>query len=357
MHQRLSAVFQPTGIDMEWIVVDASSRDETFAVAQTIAGMDRRVRAFRFSRNFGSPTATICGLDHACGDCAVAMAADLQDPPETIPELFAEWLAGNHVVWAVRARRDGESRSTLAFSRFYYWIMRHVAGLKEMPAMGADFVLLDRRVIDAICRFPEQNTSLFGLITWMGFRQTAISYEKQARVHGRSGWTLRKKIKLVVDSLTSFTYQPVRWMSLMGLVVSILGAIYAMVVVVNALLGAPVQGWTSLMGRRPVSRGRADVHARRPRRIYLARPRRIPASAPLSYRRSCGRRNRRRTGAPQPAGYFFPSGSKRRVRRRRSRETRAALSQDLTILGASSGSRGIAGPVEGTKRLRQTRFG
>ena len=247
MHQRLSSVVEAIGIDWEWIVVDDSSRDDTFAVAETIAGMDCRVRVFRFSRNFGSHTATICGLDHACGDCAVAMASDLQDPPETIPQLVAKWLAGNHVVWAVRAYRDGESRSTLAFSRFYYWMMRRIAGLTEMPATGADFVLLDRRVIDAICRFPEQNASFFGLVTWMGFRQTVISYEKQARVHGRTGWTLRKKIKLVVDSLTSFTYQPVRWMSLMGLAVSILGVIYAMVVVINALLGASVQGWTSLM--------------------------------------------------------------------------------------------------------------
>jgi polyisoprenyl-phosphate glycosyltransferase len=189
----------------------------------------------------------ICGLDHARGDCAVAMASDLQDPPETIPALIAEWIAGYHVVWAVRAHRDGESRGNLAFSRLYYWLMRRVAGLKEMPATGADFLLLDRRVIDGICRFPEQNASFFGLVTWMGFRQTAIAYEKQARVHGRSGWTLRKKIKLVIDSLTSFTYQPIRWISLMGLVVSVLGLIYAIFVMVNAFLGKPAEGWTSLM--------------------------------------------------------------------------------------------------------------
>lgn len=247
MHQRLEAVLGRTGADWEWIIIDDCSRDDTFAVAEQLAATDGRVRAVRFSRNFGSHTATICGLEQARGSCAIAMASDLQDPPETIPALLAEWNAGNHVVWAVRASRDGESRSTVLFSQFYYWLMRKAAGLKEMPATGADFVLLDRRVIDAVCRFPEQNASFFALVTWMGFRQGSIRYEKQARLHGRSGWTLRKKIKLVVDSLTSFTYQPIRWMSLMGLVVSVFGVIYALIVILNALLGTPAEGWTSLM--------------------------------------------------------------------------------------------------------------
>jgi polyisoprenyl-phosphate glycosyltransferase len=247
MHQRLEEALGQVGMDWEWIIIDDCSSDDTFAVAEHLAGADPRVRAMRFSRNFGSHTATICGLEHARGRCAVAMASDLQDPPETIPALLAEWTAGNHVVWAVRAARDGESRSTLAFSRFYYWLMRQVAGLKDMPATGADFVLLDRRVIDAICQFREQNASFFALVTWMGFRQSSILYEKQARLHGRSGWTVRKKIKLIVDSLISFTYQPIRWMSLMGLIVSVLGIIYAVIVVLNAILGSPAQGWTSLM--------------------------------------------------------------------------------------------------------------
>jgi glycosyltransferase involved in cell wall biosynthesis len=246
MHERLQAVLG-AGVDWEWIIIDDCSRDDTFGVAEKLAEADGRIRALRFSRNFGSHTATICGLEYARGRCAIAMAADLQDPPETIPALLSGWRAGNNVVWAVRASRDGESRSTILFSQFYYWLMRKVAGLKEMPATGADFVLLDRPAIDAICRFREQNTSFFALVTWMGFRQISISYEKQARLHGRSGWTVRKKIKLIIDSLTSFTYQPIRWMSLMGLTVSMLGVVYAAVLLLNAVLGSPAQGWTSLM--------------------------------------------------------------------------------------------------------------
>lgn len=247
LYEQLCSVLDGAGIGWEWLIIDDASKDRTFPVASTIAGNDPRVRAFRFSRNFGSHTAVICGLEHAQGDCAVAMASDLQDPPSVIPDLLAEWTSGNHVVWAVRGQRTGEKPSVVAFSQFYYWLMRRVAGLQNMPATGADFVLLDRRVIEAVCRFHEHNASFFALVTWMGFRQTAIHYDKQARVCGRSGWTLRKKIKLVVDSLTSFSYSPIRWMSIVGFTVSTFGILYSIVVVLNAFLGAPVAGWSSIM--------------------------------------------------------------------------------------------------------------
>ena len=243
----MDAALEATSIKWEWIIVDDASEDDTFSIAETISADDERVCVLRLSRNFGSHAALICGLDHARGDCAVVMASDLQDPPETIPELLAHWQAGSDVVWAVRAQREGESRGTLAASRGYYWLMRRVAGLKEMPATGADFGLFDRRVIDAVRRFPERNASLFALITWMGFRQSSILYIKQARVHGRSGWTLSKKVKLLVDSLTSFSYRPLRWMSAIGLTVSLLGAIYALIVILNVFFGTPAQGWSSLM--------------------------------------------------------------------------------------------------------------
>jgi polyisoprenyl-phosphate glycosyltransferase len=247
VHQRLRAALDQSGLQWEWLIVDDASRDNTYAVAAGIAADDPHVRVFRFSRNFGSHTALICGLDHARGDCAIGMAADLQDPPEAIPALLAQWSAGSQVVWAVREQREGESRSVIAFSRFYYWLMRTVAGLKDTPITGADFVLLDRRVIDAVRQFPEHNASFFALVTWVGFRQSSIRYDKQPRQHGRSGWTLRKKLKLVVDSLTSFSYLPIRWMSCIGLATSALGLLYGIVVILNAIFGRPVEGWTSIM--------------------------------------------------------------------------------------------------------------
>jgi dolichol-phosphate mannosyltransferase len=247
LYERLADTLASLDVDWEWIIIDDHSGDGTFLAANDLARRDRRVRGLRFARNFGSHTAITCGLHHARGDCAVIMAADLQDPPETLAGLVTRWLSGAQVVWAVRASREGETRRTLAFARFYYFLMRRVVGIGDMPASGADFVLLDRRVIDAFQQFNENNVSILALITWMGFRQETITYDKQRRVHGSSGWTLKKKLKLLVDSITSFSYVPIRLMSYLGFIVAFAGFLYSMIVIGNALGGDPVQGWSSLM--------------------------------------------------------------------------------------------------------------
>jgi polyisoprenyl-phosphate glycosyltransferase len=164
-----------------------------------------------------------------------------------IPGLLAEWRAGAQIVWAVRAGREGESAATIGFSRLYYFLMRRVVGMAEMPPTGADFFLADRVVLDAFARFRETNTSLFALLTWMGFRQASVLYVKQSRLHGRSNWTLGKKVKLVLDSVTSFTYMPIRAMSCLGVSVALLGFLYAGSVVRDAWTGHPADGWASLM--------------------------------------------------------------------------------------------------------------
>lgn len=247
LYERLSNVLDSLTINWEWIVVDDHSVDKTFTAITNIAERDSRVHGIRFSRNFGSHTAMTCGLHYAKGDCAVIMAADLQDPPETLPELLAEWNEGAQVVWAVRKRRPGEKTSKVGFARLYYFLMRQIVGMKEMPATGADFFLIDRRVIESLHAFNENNVSLMALITWMGFRQAYITYDKHVRSHGRSGWSLEKKLKLVLDSLTSFSYLPIRLMSYIGFIVALLGFIFAGFVVVNAIFGHPIPGWSSLM--------------------------------------------------------------------------------------------------------------
>ncbi len=151
------------------------------------------------------------------------------------------------MVWAVRNRREGEKATRVGFSRLYYFIMRRIVGMRDMPATGADFLLIDRRVLDAFREFGESNVSVLALVTWMGFRQTTLGYDKQARVHGASGWSLEKKLKLVVDSVTSFTYLPIRVMSYVGVVLALLGFAYAGLVAIRAVLGYGVQGWASLM--------------------------------------------------------------------------------------------------------------
>lgn len=247
LYQRLVKVLEPLEIDWEWIVVDDHSSDETFAVIERIDEDNPSIRGIRFARNFGSHAAISCGLHHAQGDCVVVLAADLQDPPELLPELLAKWNDGAQVVWAAREQREGEKATKVGFARLYYFLMRRLVGLKEMPVAGADFFLLDQQVLHAFRQFNERNVSLMALITWMGFRQTVVSYNKQTRLHGRSGWSLEKKLKLVVDSVTSFTYFPIRLMSYLGFIVAIVGFLYAGIVMFNAVRGLPPQGWASLM--------------------------------------------------------------------------------------------------------------
>jgi polyisoprenyl-phosphate glycosyltransferase len=216
LYERLVAVMRDVGGDWEWIVVDDHSRDETFAVVEALALRDARVRGFRLSRNWGSHVAITCGLHQVDSDAAVMMAADLQDPPETLASMVARWRQGAQVVWATRRVQPGDP-SHRGFAALYYWMMRRLVGMTEMPARGADFFLLDRVVVDAFRRFSERNVSVLALITWLGFRQEFVEYDKQPRLSGQSGWTLARKIKLVLDSITSFSDFPIRLCTFIGL--------------------------------------------------------------------------------------------------------------------------------------------
>ena len=247
LYDRLAETMRASGIVWEWIIVDDCSRDRTFLVIGDIVKKNPSVRGLRFSRNFGSHAAITCGLAQCSGRAAIVLAADLQDPPETIPALLDGWRSGAKVVWAARRARFGESRSTILFARIYYWIMRNTAGMRDMPASGADFFLLDRAVIDALKAIDDKNTSVMGLITWLGFDQHVVEYDKQARMHGETGWTFSKKLKFAIDSIAGFSYFPIRFISLMGLVIAFCGFIAAAVVVYNAVVTDLVTGWASIM--------------------------------------------------------------------------------------------------------------
>jgi dolichol-phosphate mannosyltransferase len=244
--ERVLAALKPLGGDYEVVLIDDHSTDGSPRQAREWVAEGPNVRYVRLSRNCGSHAAYSAGLARCTGDCAVLLAADLQDPPEMIPELLARWREGHDVVWATRTARAAESWRTRLFAGLYYRLMRRFA-LPEMPAGGADFLLLDRKVIDAYNAVPEKNTSFLAMILWLGFRQTSVGYVKQARHSGRSKWSLSRKVKLLIDSLVSFSYAPIRLASLTGVCVSLLGFLYALVVVVNALRGRPAEGWSSLM--------------------------------------------------------------------------------------------------------------
>ena len=246
-YQRLFGVLNSLHINYEWMVVDDHSNDSTYTVLKNIADKDKNVHAVRLSRNHGSHKAITAGLHLATGDCAIVMATDLQDPPEIIPKLIDKWKSGFQIVWAVRSNREGETNVTKSLSRFYYWLMKRVVGVEELPSTGADFFLIDRKVIDALKLFKESNVSIFSLLAWMGFNQESIFYVKQARMHGKSGWTFRKKMKLVIDSITSFSHFPIRLMTYIGFIAAFSGFVYALFVIYNFVLGQPDSGWSSLM--------------------------------------------------------------------------------------------------------------
>jgi dolichol-phosphate mannosyltransferase len=254
LHARLTQTMAQLGEEWEWLVIDDHSRDDTFAVVQRLALVDSHVRGIRLARNRGSHVAITCGLHHVRGDAAVMMASDLQDPPETLGALLQKWRSGAQVVWATRREQPGD-QTHAGFASIYYWIMRNVVGMKEIPARGADFFLIDRVAIDAFRRCDEQHVSVFALITWLGFRQEYIEYDKQPRAAGRSGWTIARKIKLVVDSITAFSEAPITACWLVGAALMVIGVLSIVVgltvfeslqAAVVVLLGA-IAGGTGLV--------------------------------------------------------------------------------------------------------------
>ncbi len=211
LYRRLKKSLDQLRLSWEWIVVDDHSEDETYRVMESIARNDKRVKVLRFERNSGSHLALACALREAKGACAVGMAADLQDPPETIGELYGKWKDGAKVVWAVRGAREGESFSTVFFARLYYFIVRYGVGLKQVPPTGADFFLLDKVVLKRLAQSQVRNASILLLICSFGYRQDFVTYSKRERVYGKSGWSLRKKFKLFFDSVTMFSKAPIYW--------------------------------------------------------------------------------------------------------------------------------------------------
>ncbi len=234
------------GQEFEFIFVDDCSTDKTPEVLRELHQKDRRVKAIRFARNCGSHAAIRAGLEHCQGNCAIVLAADLQDPPEIIIKMIEEWQAGAKIVWGVRIDRRGPRSLERIFSRLYYFLMNWLTTVK-MPPSGTDVFLADRVVIEAYRQVTEKHTSVFMTLAWLGFKQASFEYAKHRRLSGKSKWTLRKKIKLTIDSLLAFSDVFIRYMSVIGFLVAFLGFLYAIYVLWSYINGAPVEGWSSLM--------------------------------------------------------------------------------------------------------------
>ncbi|MEK6677422.1 MAG: glycosyltransferase family 2 protein [Planctomycetota bacterium] len=231
----------------EIILVDDHSQDETRSLALEWAREDSRVQYIRLSRNFGSHAALSAGLHAAVGDCVIFLSADLQDPPEIIPDLVDRWRRGYRIVWAVRAESPHD-RWTARLASKAFWRLMRIGARQSTPPAAADFALLDRSVLDAYQKLTTCNESIIATLCWLGFDQTYVPYHKSVRGRGRSGWTLAKKWKLCIDSIVGFSYWPIRAMSVMGIGYAILGFLFLGYLIWHRLNGyTAVQGWAGLM--------------------------------------------------------------------------------------------------------------
>lgn len=231
--------------EYEIVMVNDGSKDNSYEVMKQIAAEDSHVKIISLSRNFGSHAAILCGLTHCTGDCAVVKAADLQEPTDLILEMVEEWRKGNNVVLAVRDGRD-ESKQQTFFSNFYYKLVQKTA-LPEMPDQGFDVYLVDRKVITVLDNLDEKNSALTGQILWCGFRTSKVYYRRLAREIGTSKWTLKKKIRLVMDTLFSFTTLPITVVLNVGVASMGVAVVWAIVTLICKLMGTiQVSGWTTL---------------------------------------------------------------------------------------------------------------
>lgn len=234
--------------DFEFIFVDDGSADNSFAALCKLANDEPRMKVVKLSRNFGSNPAIMAGMSQARGDAVAAIAADLQDPPALLHDMFALWRGDHKVVVAARRGRQDPFPTSLLSDIFYRLFRRYA--IQTMPARGFDFFLIDRQVCALINQIQENNAYLMGLILWLGFDPYVLYYDRQARKgeYGQSMWSMRRKLKYFVDSFVAFSYFPIRLASGLGVLFSLLGLLYAFWVIYARLaLGIEAEGWASLM--------------------------------------------------------------------------------------------------------------
>ena len=247
-HARLAGVLRTmTNFDYEILYVDDGSRDRTGAMLHELQNSDPRVRVLRLSRNFGHQAAVTAGMDAAQGDAVVLIDADLQDPPELIPEMAARWLEGYHVAYGQRRHRDGETAFKLCTANLFYRLFNRLSSI-EMPRDTGDFRLMDRRVVQAVQQMREQDRFLRGMVSWVGFRQVGVPYDRAPRAAGESKYPFFKMLRFACDGIFSFSLVPLRLAMILGLLgcgTAILGIFYAILVRLGT--GEWVSGWASLL--------------------------------------------------------------------------------------------------------------
>lgn len=246
-HERTTAALKALpDCDYELVYVDDGSRDGSYQIMRSFADSDPRVRLVKFSRNFGHQIAITAGLDYAQGDAVVFIDADLQDPPERIADLVSKWREGFDVVYARRAVRKGETQFKLVTAAIFYRLLRRLANIDIPPDVG-DFRLISARVADELRGMREKDRFIRGLVSWVGFPQSFIMYEREERFAGSTKYPLTKMIKFALDGLTSFSTAPLRVATWTGYIASVLAFLYLISVFVQVLLGVTVEGWATIV--------------------------------------------------------------------------------------------------------------
>jgi len=247
LHERLTTVMEGVGASYELVFVNDGSKDQSISLIKQLAEKDSRVKYVNFSRNFGHQVAVTAGLDLACGNAVAIIDADLQDPPELIPDLYQKLNEGFQVVYAKRKQREGETFLKKLTAKLFYRILKKITSV-EIPVDTGDFRIMDRKVVDVLKAMPEKNKFLRGQISWIGFRQTFVEYDRNERFAGKTGYTYRKMFRFAMDGITSFSDFPLKVASVLGFAVSgisFLIMLYALYV--RFVNGHYVEGWTSLM--------------------------------------------------------------------------------------------------------------
>lgn len=247
LFKRVWTVMDQTDTSWEMICVNDGSTDDTLERLLALRREDPRVMVIDFSRNFGKEAALTAGLDHALGDVAIPLDADLQDPPEMIPELLAKWREGFDVVNAVRITRDGESWLKRTSAHIFYRVINRMSNV-EIPPDTGDFRLISRPALDALKMLPERRRFMKGLFAWVGFRTANVYYHREPRYAGKSKWNYWRLWNFALEGITSFSQVPLQLASYLGFLVSLCAFLYAITLIISTLVyGNQVKGYPSMM--------------------------------------------------------------------------------------------------------------
>ena len=243
LYQRVGEVMDRTGEDWELVMVDDGSSDRSRELIRELAAKDPRVRPVIFARNFGHQIAVTAGLDYSRGDAVVIIDADLQDPPEVILDLIEKWKEGYEVVYATRARREGETWFKLFTAAAFYRLIQRITDV-NIPMDTGDFRLLDRKVVEVLNQMRERHRFLRGMSVWVGFKQTGVEYERAERYAGETKYPLSKMIRFASDAITSFSYFPLQLAMYLGFITAGLS-----IIAIPVVIALRLAGWQAFLGQ------------------------------------------------------------------------------------------------------------